>query len=145
MWPPTGTSNASPPSAVLRLMLGGRRRQQDQKQRTLLQQDGWGTAAPPSFIVTSLEKPGLSRGASVVSPFKGRFFSRLVNYAVQLRPAMTVNASGEGRIQEAAACQRLLQTLPVNQGGVQTGPLLQSRRTSWRGQLGLAGCLPAPR
>jgi hypothetical protein len=41
---------------------------------------GWGIAAPPSFIVASLGNR-LCGASTASSPFKGRFSSRLVNYA----------------------------------------------------------------
>lgn len=41
---------------------------------------GWGDCSAPSFIVTSLGN-GLSWASAARSPFKGRFSSRLVNYA----------------------------------------------------------------
>lgn len=81
-----------------------------------------GNCSAPSFIVTSLGI-GLSWASAAHSPFKGRFFSRLINYArSSLRSAVTVNAreNQQERISGAAAvvagntpCQSMpLSTIP---------------------------------
>lgn len=73
-----------------------------------------GNCSSPSCIVTSLGI-GLSWASAVRSPFKGRFSSRLVNYAgpASGRPAVTVNASGK-RESAGRCCSCRKHSLPIN-------------------------------